>query len=250
MHRFYVGSTPLSPGAAVTLSPEESRHLAQVLRMKAGDQAQLIGDGQRWQAEVVSALPEEAVLRATAPLPAAEPALRVTLCQGLPKGDKMERIIQKAVELGAVRIIPVAMQRSVVRLSAADAAKKRERWQRIAREACKQSGRSLEPEVSLPRTPRQLAAELGDYDAVLVPWEESDDVSLTAFRAAHPDAGSIALIIGPEGGMDITEVALFREVGAVPVTLGPRILRTETAGPAALSVLMALYGEMEATPRG
>lgn len=250
MHRFYVGSAPLSPDATVSLSPDESRHLTQVLRMKAGDPAQMIGDGQRWKAEVVSADPEQAVLRALESLPATEPALRVTLFQGLPKGDKMELIIQKAVELGVARIAPVTMQRSVVRLNTADAAKKRERWQRIAREACKQSGRGLEPEVSLPCTPRQLRDELPAYDAALVPWEESNDVSLTAFHAAHPGAVKLALVIGPEGGMTPDEVALFREAGAVPVTLGPRILRTETAGLAALSVLMALYGEMEATPLG
>ena len=250
MHRFYADAASVTPGAEVALSPEESRHLTQVLRLKAGDPAQLICGGRRWQAEVARADANRAVLRAGTLLPATEPALRVTLFQGLPKGDKMELIIQKAVELGVSGIVPVAMQRSVVRLSAADGEKKRERWQRIAREACKQSGRSEEPAVALPCPLSRLAGLLSDHDAVLVPWEEADNLSLTGFHAQHPQARSIALIIGPEGGIDPAEIALLRESGALPVTLGPRILRTETAGLAALSVLMALYGEMEAMPRG
>ncbi|MBR3494453.1 MAG: 16S rRNA (uracil(1498)-N(3))-methyltransferase [Clostridia bacterium] len=245
MHRFFLETAP-QPGAEVPLTPEDAHHACQVLRMQPGETAELLSGGARFLAEAVSIGPKEAVFRVLEPLPSTEPALRVTLFQGLPKADKMDWIVQKAVELGAAAVVPVAMERCVVKLDRKDAARRQERWQRIAREACKQSGRCEEPAVGLPLTLGALCAELRSFEAAVVPWEEAQGLSLPRFRAEHPEVRRLAVVIGPEGGIAPREIDVLREAGALPVTLGPRILRTETAGLASLAALMALWGEMEA----
>ncbi len=244
MHSFFAAEAP-SAGALVSLVPEDARHAAQVVRLRPGEQAELHHEGGRWLAEAVALSPDQAVFRVLEPLPSTEPALRVTLFQGLPKADKMELIVQKAVELGAEAVVPVAMQRCVVRLDARDAERKRERWQKIAREAAKQSKRCTLPQVGAPLDLSGLIDALPGFDAALVPWEEARALSLAGFRAANPDVRRLALVIGPEGGIEPAEIARLEAAGCRSVTLGPRILRTETAGPAALAALMTLWGEME-----
>ena len=157
----------------------------------------------------------------------------------------MELIVQKAVELGAAAIVPVQMSRCVMKLDGKDAVRKQERWQKIAREACKQSGRCLTPEVELPITMKTMLARMAQHQLVLIPWEDAHTVSLTRIRQEHPGASELAVVIGPEGGMSQEEVSAMEEKGGMSVTLGPRILRTETAGLAALSALFCLWGDME-----
>ena len=246
MHRFWV-EAKLSAGAEASLDPAEARHAGQVLRLRPGDPCELLGNGERWAGEIISLSADGGTVRVIAALPSAEPRLRITLFQGLPKGDKMESIIQKAVELGAEAIIPVAMSRCVVRLDAKDAARRRERWQRIAAEACKQSGRCALPEVKPFLTAKELPGAFRAFDAVLVPWEEAREGSLRTFAQKHPEVCRLAVVIGPEGGITPEEIAEMEKAGAQTVTLGPRILRTETAGMAAVAALMSLYGEMEAS---
>ena len=159
----------------------------------------------------------------------------------------MEWIVQKAVELGVSRIVPLAMERSVVQLSPKDAMKKQIRWQRIAHEACKQSCRCVEPSISQPMTIMQVSEVLNELDATVVPWEEEFTHNLRSFNQTFPTLTSIGIIIGPEGGISQHEIDLFCEYGCLPITLGPRILRTETAGICTISALMCLYGEMELT---
>lgn len=244
MHRFYADERGIADGIA-HLPKEDAVHAARVLRMKPGDEAELFCGGARYLAEMDAFTADDVTLRILRELPSTEAGLRITLYQGLPKADKMELIVQKACELGAARVVPVAMSRCVVKLDGKDAAKKQERWQKIAREACKQSGRCVEMEVAMPLAIKQLPAALAAHDAAIVPWEDAHQVSLTAFRAAHPDVRDLAIVIGPEGGMSQEEVDLMSGVGCVPVTLGPRILRTETAGLCAVSALLCLYGDME-----
>ena len=243
MHRFYAAGR-IEENAIVALTPEDARHAVQVLRIRPGDEAELFSGGQRWLCRAESVTPKEVLFRSVTLLPSTEPAHDLILYQGLPKADKMEWIVQKAVELGVRRIVPVAMSRSVVRLDERDADKKRERWQRIAHEACKQSGRCEEPTVDRPISVRALAEELRGLDASVVPWEEAHGLTLPAFRADHPEAMRIGIVIGPEGGIEPQEIDLLVGAGCLPVTLGPRILRTETAGLASLAVLLSLYGEM------
>ncbi|MBR4081419.1 MAG: 16S rRNA (uracil(1498)-N(3))-methyltransferase [Clostridia bacterium] len=243
MHRFYADEAGLT-GDTARLAAEDARHAFRVLRMRPGDTLELYAGESRYAAEIEQIDENGAVCRVTGQLPSTEAQLRVTLYQGLPKADKMELIVQKAVELGAARIVPVAMSRCVVQLSPKDGAKKQERWQKIAREATKQSARCILPPVEAPITMKQLLARLREHEAAIVPWEDARGYSLNAFRQEHPGVRDVAVVIGPEGGMSPEEIAAMQASGCRAVTLGPRILRTETAGLAAISALMCLWGDM------
>ena len=243
MHRFYADDTPAADGL-VRLGEEDAHHASRVLRMKPGDTAEVFMNGKRFSAEIAS-MEGSVTLRLLDELPSTEARLRITLYQGLPKAEKMELIVQKAVELGAAAVVPVSMSRCVVQLNQKDGAKKQERWQRIAREACKQSGRCLQMPVEAPISFKELLRRLPGYSAAIVPWEDTRGYSLPRLREELPDLRELAVVIGPEGGMSEEEVAQMRSAGCRPVTLGPRILRTETAGLAALSALFCLYGDMD-----
>ena len=243
MHRFY--AEPGVTGPNVPLCEEDARHATRVLRMKLGDSCEMFVDGKRCAAEI-SAMGDNGVQALLlSELPSTEAKLRITLYQGLPKADKMELIVQKSVELGAACVVPVAMSRCVVQLDAKDGRKKQERWQKIAREACKQSGRCEMMQVTEPISFKQLLAKLAQHQAAIVPWEDARGYSLAKFHAEHPDITDLAIVIGPEGGMSEEEIARMKEVSCRSVTLGPRILRTETAGLCAMSALLCLYGDME-----
>lgn len=243
MHRFYADENRPNVGFA-HLTEEDVRHATRVLRMKAGDPAEIYLSGRRYAAEVSEISSNEVFFRLMEELPTTEARLRITLYQGLPKADKMELITQKAVELGAEAIVPVAMSRCVVQLDQKDGRKKQERWQKIAREACKQSCRCMMPQVSAPISFKELLRRLPEHTAAIVPWEDAQGYGLMQFHAEHPEVTDVAIVIGPEGGMSAEEVAAMQEAGCRSVTLGPRILRTETAGLAAISALLCLYGDM------
>ena len=244
MHRFYPDPSRGGDGLEY-LTKEDAHHALKVLRLHEGDRVEILtGDG-RWIAGIDRIQGEAVALRKMDPLPSTEPSLKVTLFQGLPKADKMDQIVQKATELGVSRIVPVAMERSVTRIAPADSARKTERWQKIAREAGKQSGRCVIPVVEPPLTVSRLCAEAALPAFNIVPWEDARDGGLLGFHAGHPDAESIGVLIGPEGGISAGEMAELTGAGFLPVTLGKRILRTETAGPAVIAALMCLYGEME-----
>ena len=243
MHRFYAESGVTGPN--VPLCEEDARHATRVLRMKLGESCEMFVDGKRYAAEI-SAMSEGGVQALLlSELPSTEAKLRITLYQGLPKADKMELIVQKSVELGAACVVPVAMSRCVVQLDQKDGRKKQERWQKIAREACKQSGRCEMMQVTEPISFKQLLAKLAEHQAAIVPWEDARGYSLAKFHAEHPDITDLAIVIGPEGGMSEEEIARMKEASCQSVTLGPRILRTETAGLCAMSALLCLYGDME-----
>ena len=243
MHRFY--AEPGITGPNVPLSEEDARHASRVLRMKLGEPCEMFVDGKRYAAEI-SAMGENGVQALLLEeLPSTEANLRITLYQGLPKADKMELIVQKSVELGACAVVPVAMSRCVVQLDAKDGRKKQERWQKIAREACKQSGRCEMMQVWEPIPFKQLLVKLAEHQAAIVPWEDARGYSLACFHQDHPDITDLAIVIGPEGGMSEDEIAKMKEANCQSVTLGPRILRTETAGLCAMSALLCLYGDME-----
>ena len=243
MHRFYADESGIADGF-VRLNAEDAHHAQRVLRMKVGETAQIFCDQRRYAAEIAD-MEEGVTLRILEELPSTEAALRITLYQGLPKADKMELITQKAVELGADRVVPVAMSRCVVQLNAKDGAKKQERWQKIAREACKQSGRCMMMPVDAPISFKELLRRLPGHAAAIVPWEDAQGYSLRSFHQEHPNVRDVAIVIGPEGGISPEEIDQMKEAGCRSVTLGPRILRTETAGLSAMSALFCLYGDME-----
>lgn len=163
----------------------------------------------------------------------------ITLYQGLPKSEKMELILQKAVELGAVRIVPVAMKRCVVKLEAGRGDKKTSRWQAIAESAAKQCGRARIPEVSGVLSYAEAVREASAADVFLVPYENEKGMAETRRIVSQIAPGqTISIMIGPEGGFDEDEIRLAKEAGGHTISLGKRILRTETAGMCLLSILM------------
>lgn len=216
-------------------------HIKNVLRMKPGEDVRVNdGRGKTYLCCISSYEEQTAVLDILKELDSdAELPSRIILFQGLPKGDKMEWIVQKAVELGAYSIVPFAAKRSVVKLDEKKAAKKRARWQLIAKGAAEQSGRGIIPEVSTVRTFAEALGMAGDLDVVLIPYELEEGMKETARVLENIECGqSVGIFIGPEGGFEEEEVERAKEAGAYAITLGKRILRTETAGLTTLSVLM------------
>ena len=244
MHRFYADPEKSGDNLFI-LTPEDTFHALKVLRLRPGDQAEVILNGKRFLAGIERISAECAELVPQEVLPDTEPRLSVTLFQGLPKSDKMDWIVQKAVELGVSRIVPVVFSRCVVRLNVKDSEKKQDRWQKIAREAGKQSGRCRIPAVSLPVPFSGLPEQLRSCGKVAVPWELCPQGGPLSFVHRHPSVDSLGIVIGPEGGISSEEMEVMLKEGCESVTLGKRILRTETAGIAAVSAFLGLYGEME-----
>ena len=247
MHRFFADERGLQGGIA-QLGAEDSQHALRVLRLTCGEEIELVCPPQRYLACIEAIGGGIVRVRVVSPLRSTEARAQVTLYQGLPKADKMEWIVQKSTELGACAVQPVAMERCVVRLDGKDAAKKTERWQKIAREAVKQCARICVPEVREVKKLAALREELRALDLLIVPWEDARDGSVRACveSVAQLSAPRIGVLIGPEGGISPAEAQWLREeAGGRLVTLGPRILRTETAGLCALSMVMADRGEME-----
>ena len=244
MHRFFA-----DPGRGTDqdlyLTAEDARHAVTVLRLKSGQAVEVISGGSLWSAEIVSADAKDVRVRIISSLASTEPSLSVTLYQGLPKADKMDLIIQKATELGVTRIVPLMMSRCVARPDPKDITRKLDRWQKIAREAAKQSGRCVIPGIVSPVSLRCLSSLSGLPEVNIVPWEEAQGYGPLAFRNDHPSLSSLGILIGPEGGIESGEITFLQSIGFIPVTLGKRILRTETAGLAAVAAYMGLYGEME-----
>ena len=238
MHRFFAVRTGAD---RAELPPEEEAHALRVLRMSAGDECQALIEGSLYGAMIEETVPR-VILRLGETLPSPEPGVEITLYQGIPKGEKMDYIAQKCTEAGVKRIVPVTFSRCVARWEGKDADKKRARFQRIAAEAAKQSGRALIPEIGMPLSVKQLCAELAQFDLALVPWEETRGMGI---RAKWRGEKRVALVIGPEGGIAPEEIEMMKAAGAVPVTLGPRIFRTETAGLAAAISLLTVSGDME-----
>ena len=210
MHRFFVDAA-LTAGKPVALSPQESAHALRVLRLREGAQIQVLNGRELWQAT--------------------------------PKGDKLETVVQKGTELGMWALWPVDMARSVAR-----GERRQDRLCRAALEAAKQSGRAHVPEVAPLRGFAQALADASGFDLIVTLWEEERAQSLSqavgAYLAAHGRPKRVLLVIGPEGGIAPEEWEALRGAGAVSASLGMRILRTETAGLCALSVLWAALGEM------
>ncbi len=251
MHRFYVETPITGQGQQVTLSQEESVHAARVLRLRTGEEVQLLDGEGLWTAELMLVNEKASIALVGEKLPSPESGTSVTLWQGLPKADKLEWIIQKATELGAWSVWPVEMERSVAKADKTERTEKKcERLNRIALEAAKQSGRAHVPEVARTVSFSQALKRLEEErpDMVLVAWEEERALPLSqAVREhirKHGVPQKVCVVIGPEGGISWTEWQALQDAGAFSVTLGRRILRTETAGLCALSVLWSALEEM------
>ena len=252
MHRFFVAPgdvhrTEQGTPEFVQITGEEAWHLAKVLRLALGDEV-VVGDntGMEYRLVLTSVTPNSAQGRVVAAAPStAEIGLPLTLFQGLPKADKMDYIVQKCTEMGIATIRPVETERSVLKLAGAKATERVARWQRISKEAAKQAGRAVCPQVA-PVSALADAVRAAGLPFLLAPWEEATG-SFSAALQAIPGAaksGGIGVVIGPEGGLSRAEADMLSAMGGVLVSLGPRILRTETAGLVTLSALLFAMGEL------
>ncbi len=245
MHRFFVEPSQIREKEIVITGPDVN-HIRNVLRMRAGEEL-LAADGQGSEYRCILRELQDSEIRAeicrklsgSAELPS-----RITLFQGLPKSDKMDLIIQKCVELGVFRIVPVTTKRTVVKLDAKKEESRRKRWTAVSESAAKQSGRGIIPEISGVRGFKEAVEEAGELDVCLIPYEKAEDMARTReILSGIPAGASIGVFIGPEGGFEEEEVREAMEAGARPITLGRRILRTETAGMAVLAMLGYLLEE-------
>ncbi len=244
MNSFYIEGCG-EAGRLVQLKSEDARHAALVMRMKHGDSFCAVDEaGERFLAVMQEISKEACTALLQESMPDNEAPVRITLYQGLPKAEKLELIVQKLTELGAARLVPVKMERCIVKLDEKDGRKRQERLQRIAREAAKQCKRGGCLEVDAPQTWKQLAEGMRKHDALLVPWEEASGFGMKAAHAQLPEARDIGIVIGPEGGMSEAEVRALEELGARQISLGPRILRTETAAVAGGAMAMLLWGDI------
>ncbi|MCC8393972.1 16S rRNA (uracil(1498)-N(3))-methyltransferase [Paraburkholderia sp. MMS20-SJTR3] len=244
MPRFFVAA-PLYPDDVIALPDDVVRHVL-VLRLQPGDSLVLFnGEGGAYDAELVEVERRSARARIREFRDVeVEPPYRLTLAQGIAGGDKMDWLIEKAVELGAAGFVPLATARSVVRLAGERAQRRQQHWQGVVRASCEQCGRNRLPQVQpvqefgawLERLPREPAA--GELRLLLSPRAS---IGFTALPETPPPAG-VTLLIGPEGGLSADEEAAAVERGFTAVGLGPRVLRTETAGIAVLAALAARWG--------
>lgn len=241
MSRFFIEPEQIQ-GDRIYIRGTDVNHIKNVLRMKPGDELSL-SDGEterEYRVGILNFLEDEIecelrfIKEASVELPC-----KVYLFQGLPKQDKMELVIQKAVELGAYCIVPVAMSRCVVKLDDKKKQSKTARWQAICEAAAKQSKRGLIPQV-MPVMDFDEALELAkELDVKLLPYELAEDIDTTRKIIEKIEPGQrVGIFIGPEGGFDPKEVEAAKKTNFIPITLGRRILRTETAGMAMLSILM------------
>ncbi len=235
--------TPLHPGGEISLPEGTARHALRVLRLRTGDPVTLFnGDGLQYPARLTVDDPRTArVLIEDTASPVRESPLRVVLLQAVARGEKMDWIIQKAVELGVARIVPLISERSEVRLDVARSEKRLEHWRAVAIAACEQCGRNVVPEIDAPLALAARVAALADPESnarwMLHPG------GTTRVRDITPPATGMLVAIGPEGGFGERDLAILRAAGFLELTLGPRILRTETAGLAALAALQAAWGD-------
>ena len=220
-------------------------HIKNVLRMREGDNLLVSFNGVSDLCRIKSFLVDTAVCEVVEEnCVSSELPITIHLFQGLPKADKLELIIQKAVELGVNEITPTEMHRSIVRIDAKKEDKKVLRWQAICESAAKQSKRNVIPKINAPKTLKQTLNLLKDYNHVLVPYESLYGMEPTKNSLSKIKKGDkIALFIGPEGGFENSEIELLKGASAETISLGKRILRTETASITALSMLM-LYAEL------
>ena len=245
--RFYVEGIGFTTEAEIALPDDLAHQARDVLRLAPGDTLRLLdGAGGEYPTTLVSVERKRVLVRLGAREEGqAEPAVRIVLCQGMLKAAKFEAILQKCTELGVAAFVPLLTERAVAAAEEAGEAKRR-RWRRIVAEAMEQCGGTRLPDLHAPRPLMHALAEMPPDALGLIPWEEERETTLREavadFRGASGLPTGVWLFIGPEGGFSASEIALARHAGAVPVTLGRRILRAETAAIVATALILDLFG--------
>lgn len=241
MNRFFVDDPGAFSDRSVVITGEDVNHVKNVLRLKENDEL-IVSDGRGRDYHCrISGITNEEVVADICDIcdNFSELSTEITLFQGFPKGDKMELIIQKTVELGVTRIVPVMTKRTVVKLDDKKAKKKTERYNMIAESAAKQSGRGMIPEVTMPVSFAEAVSMAEKLDMNIIPYEEAEGVEYSRnIIESIKGKKSLGIFIGPEGGFAREEVEKALDAGASAITLGHRILRTETAGMAVISIIM------------
>lgn len=240
--RTYV-DLPLAPGTRVALPEPAAAHLLRVLRLRKGDACVLFnGDGHDYEARVVSTGKRDGEVEVLAARAVDnESPLRITLVQGIARGEKMDLVLQKATELGAAAFVPVVSQRSEVKLDAARAEKRLRHWRTVVASACEQSGRARVPQV-VPPASLEVAMESLANDGPRLLLDPSADAAVSTLDPWTDAALTVA--VGPEGGWSPRDRDTLRSAGFRSIRMGPRVLRTETAGLAAIAVLQARFGDL------
>lgn len=233
----------LAPGLVLALPPQAAEHIARVLRMGSGDPLVVFnGDGHDYAATITALGKRDVSVRVESSRPVSnESPLRLTLAQGIARGEKMDLIVQKATELGVASIVPLLTERSEVRLDAGRAEKRLAHWRAVAASACEQSGRARIPQIQPAQPLEAWLQGLAANDAFRLALLPAGELSV---RALVPAGAEGLLVVGPEGGLGDRDVTALRAAGFAGLALGPRVLRTETAGLAALAALQAVHGDM------
>lgn len=246
MHKFFTDKTNIFENEAL-IKGDDVKHIYKVLRLSCGTQVILNNyDGEEYLSEISYIDKSEVRLNILKKLDTNnESPLKVTLFQGLPKSAKMDLIVQKGTELGINEIIPVITERVDVKLKGEF--KKLDRLQKIANEACKQSKRTIVPKVSQPVEFGYILDNIKSFDLVIVPYENEEGTGIKYIASKYKELKNVAIVIGPEGGFEPSEIDSLKEKGAEIVTLGKRILRTETAGFTACALLQYEYGDLGGT---
>ena len=244
MSTFYVKNNQIN-GNLISVLGNDYKHIKSVLRCKIGEKLEICDENTtRYRTKIIQITDENVICQIEEiDEKTTESPINITLFQGLPKADKFEFIIQKATEIGAKDIYPVQMERSIVKLDEKSLDKKLDRWNKISAEASKQSGRQKIPHVHSAINFKNIIENISKYDIVLLPYENEKSAtikdSLMKIKEKNNNIKEIAIIIGPEGGFSENEIGLVNKFENVhTVTLGPRILRTETAGLATLAMLI------------
>ena len=246
MPKFFTARENIKESTLI-IDNEDANHIKKVLRIGVGDEITVCdGAGTDYRVKVANILKSSIECEILERVKCdTEPEIEITLYQGLPKAAKMDYIIQKNTELGISRIVPAKLSRCVVKLEGKSAEEKKcERWQKIANEAAKQSGRGVVPKISEPMDIDGIIESVKDSDLAFVPYECEEESRLKNLLKTANAAKKISFIIGPEGGFDASEIEKLKNAGVKPVTLGKRILRTETAAEAVVSMLMYEYDEI------
>jgi 16S rRNA (uracil1498-N3)-methyltransferase len=240
MHRFYISPETWNIDS-LTLDEDETHHAVDVLRMSKGDKAVVFnGRGTEATVEVAEITRKSVTLRKLLQSKSAPIGCEITLAQAVPKGKNMDLIVQKAVELGASAICPLLSERTVIQVEeSGEAARKQQKWQAVAIEAAKQCGQNWLPKVHAPRTPKEFFSNAAKYDLMLIASLQPDALTLKKLLAENPDKKpkSVLVLVGPEGDFTPAEIGLAKSHGCRPITLGPIVLRTETAAIYCMSVL-------------
>ena len=246
MPRFFVKTEQIQ-NQQIFIIGEDVKHLKNVLRKQPGDILEICNEenGKTYNCKIIQIQDRNIKTEIIEGLQEVEDKIKIDIYQGLPKSDKMELIIQKSVELGANSIIPVAMKRCVVKIDEKDEKKKKERWQKIAESAAKQSGRNTIPKIKNITNVKEISEIINEYDVVIVAYENEKNNTMKKELLKLKEKENIitiAIVIGPEGGLEEKDVKLLQQNGAKVVTLGNRILRTETV---ALNMLSIIRYELE-----